>query len=76
MYYRFVQACSWRYISDAITKDEGIEMLKKKEAGKKARTEEVMKRGYPAYTTSVGWLGTFKSLRGSQQLTSLGRIYR
>ncbi len=51
-------------------------MLKKKEAGKKARTEEVMKRGYPAYTTSVGWLGTFKSLRGSQQLTSLGRIYR
>jgi len=51
-------------------------MLKKKEAGKKARTEEVMKRGYPAYTTSDGWLGTFKSLRGSQQLTSLGRIYR
>ena len=33
-------------------------MLKAKEPGKKAREEEVMRRGYPAYTTSVGWLGS------------------
>ena len=32
-------------------------MLKEKESSKKAREEEVIKRGYPAYTTSVGWLG-------------------
>lgn len=32
-------------------------MLKAKESGKAAREAEVKKRGYPAYTTSVGWLG-------------------
>lgn len=48
---------SWRYISDAITKEEALAMLKEKEATKKEREAEVKKRGYPAYTTSVGWLG-------------------
>jgi hypothetical protein len=54
---RYVKAMSWRYISDAITKDEALSMLKAKEATKKEREAEVKKRGYPAYTTSVGWLG-------------------
>ena len=54
---RYVKAMSWRYISDAITKDEALAMLKAKEATKKEREAEVKKRGYPAYTTSVGWLG-------------------
>jgi hypothetical protein len=56
---RYVKAMSWRYISDAITKDEALAMLKAKEATKKEREAEVKKRGYPAYTTSVGWLGVF-----------------
>ena len=54
---RFVKAVSWRYITDALTPAEALALLKKNEAGKKAREEEVMRRGYPAYTTSVGWLG-------------------
>ena len=54
---RYVKAMSWRYISDAITRDEALAMLKAKEATKKEREAEVKKRGYPAYTTSVGWLG-------------------
>lgn len=54
---RYVKAMAWRYISDAITKEEALKMLKEKEAGKKEREAEVKKRGYPAYTTSVGWLG-------------------
>ncbi|KAK1924728.1 putative mandelate racemase/muconate lactonizing enzyme [Papiliotrema laurentii] len=53
----FVKATSFRYITDAITKEEALALLKEKEATKKAREEEVIKRGYPAYTTSVGWLG-------------------
>ena len=32
-------------------------MLKEKEAGKAEREANVRKVGYPAYTTSVGWLG-------------------
>ncbi|ORX39717.1 putative mandelate racemase/muconate lactonizing enzyme [Kockovaella imperatae] len=53
----FVKCCAWKYISDAITKEEALELLRAKESGKKAREEEVIKRGYPAYTTSAGWLG-------------------
>lgn len=52
-----VQSIDFRYIRDAITEKEALDLLKQKEAGKKQREEEVIKRGYPAYTTSVGWLG-------------------
>lgn len=53
----FVKSVSFKYITDAISKEEALALLKAKEAGKKAREEEVIRRGYPAYTTSVGWLG-------------------
>ncbi|WRT66923.1 uncharacterized protein IL334_003888 [Kwoniella shivajii] len=53
----FVKATSFRYITDAITPEEALALLKKNEAGKKAREEEVIQKGYPAYTTSAGWLG-------------------
>jgi hypothetical protein len=69
---RYVKAMSWRYISDAITKDEALAMLKAKEATKKEREAEVKKRGYPAYTTSVGWLG--ESPTGFLGTMLMGRI--
>ena len=69
---RFVQATSFRYISDAITKEEAQILLKKNEAGKKAREEQVLKRGYPAYTTSVGWLGKFAPVEWYKRLTMVG----
>ncbi len=53
----FVNATAFKYITDAITKEEALDLLRKKEKGKREREEEVMRRGYPAYTTSVGWLG-------------------
>jgi len=40
-----VKAAAWRYISDAITKEEAIEMLKAKEAGKKDREAKVRELG-------------------------------
>jgi L-fuconate dehydratase len=52
-----VRSAAWRYISDAITKEEALAMLKKKEAGKKEREVKVKELGYPAYVTSAGWLG-------------------
>ena len=52
-----VRSAAWRYISDAITKEEALAMLKEKEAGKKEREENVKEVGYPAYVTSAGWLG-------------------
>jgi len=52
-----VRSTAFRYISDAITKEEALAMLKAKEAGKKEREAKVVEIGYPAYVTSAGWLG-------------------
>ncbi|MCC6409792.1 MAG: L-fuconate dehydratase [Planctomycetes bacterium] len=47
----------FRYISDALTRDEALAILRANEPTKRARELELQKRGYPAYTTSAGWLG-------------------
>jgi L-fuconate dehydratase len=52
-----VSAATFRYITDAITREEALEMLKARENTKKEREERVRKTGYPAYVTSAGWLG-------------------
>ncbi|KAF7325805.1 MR-MLE domain-containing protein [Mycena kentingensis (nom. inval.)] len=52
-----VNAAAWRYISDAISKEEALAMLKEKAASKKEREDKVRELGYPAYVTSAGWLG-------------------
>ena len=53
----FVSLIDFTYITDAITPDEALEMLKKQVEGREARLENLLKKGYPAYTTSAGWLG-------------------
>ncbi|KAF8634254.1 hypothetical protein AX15_001004 [Amanita polypyramis BW_CC] len=53
----FVRSTAFRYISDAITKEEALQLLKEKEAGKRERETKVRVLGYPAYVTSAGWLG-------------------
>ena len=52
-----VRATPFRYITDAITPGEALEMLGRLEATKPEREAEIRARGYPAYTTSAGWLG-------------------
>ncbi|KAI0031677.1 enolase C-terminal domain-like protein [Vararia minispora EC-137] len=52
-----VNAATFRYITDVITKEEALDMLKNMEVSKKRREENVRKLGYPAYVTSAGWLG-------------------
>ncbi|XP_069701374.1 mitochondrial enolase superfamily member 1-like isoform X2 [Periplaneta americana] len=54
---KLVSTIDFKYLSDVITKEEAIEMLKAMEHGKEAREEEMRRVGYPAYTTQVGWLG-------------------
>ena len=53
----FVKATCFRYVTDLITPEEALALLKAKEAGKQERIDLVTKVGYPAYTTSIGWLG-------------------
>ncbi|XP_045779786.1 mitochondrial enolase superfamily member 1-like isoform X1 [Maniola jurtina] len=52
-----VSTIDFRYITDVITKDEAIQLLKDKRAGKEERVKQLLEQGYPAYTTQVGWLG-------------------
>ncbi|KAF4988951.1 hypothetical protein FDECE_14865 [Fusarium decemcellulare] len=54
----FVSCIDFRYITDAITPEEAVAMLKEQEATKSQRLEEALNnRAVPAYTTSAGWLG-------------------
>ncbi|HXG47924.1 MAG TPA: enolase C-terminal domain-like protein, partial [Methylomirabilota bacterium] len=46
-----------RYLSDAITPAEATEWLRRLAPSRAGRVAELRRRGYPAYTTSAGWLG-------------------
>lgn len=52
-----VSTIDFRYITDAITREEAIELLRKKQATRASREKEMKETGYPAYCTSVGWIG-------------------
>ncbi|QYA07901.1 L-fuconate dehydratase [Agrobacterium larrymoorei] len=47
----------YRYLTDVLTRDEALAILKKAEAGKKERIDILKSEGYACYTTSAGWLG-------------------
>jgi L-fuconate dehydratase len=52
-----VSTVDFRYISDAIAPDEATELLRAARAGRDERERVLRESGYPAYTTSAGWLG-------------------
>ncbi len=52
-----VKCIDFSYITDAITPDEALSILRKNESTKQSRIDYLMGNGYPAYTTSAGWLG-------------------
>lgn len=53
-----IVACiPFRYITDALTPEEALGILRRNEGTRAAREARMLKEGYPAYTTSAGWLG-------------------
>lgn len=54
---RLVELVDFRYLTDALTPEEARRMLDAEVPKRAAREAEIRKRGYPAYTTSAGWLG-------------------
>jgi L-fuconate dehydratase len=54
---QIVGAIDFTYITDAITPHEALDILRRQQPGKAAREAEMRRDGYPAYTTSTGWLG-------------------
>lgn len=47
----------FRYLTDVLTPEEALAVLKKAEAGKAERIATLQREGYQCYTTSAGWLG-------------------
>jgi L-fuconate dehydratase len=54
---QLVACIDFRYISDALTPEEALAMLERMEPTRAKREAEMLRAGYPAYTTSAGWLG-------------------
>jgi L-fuconate dehydratase len=54
---QIVELVDWRYLSDALTPDEAREMLERLAPTRARRESDIIASGYPAYTTSAGWLG-------------------
>ena len=52
-----VACIDFTYITDVLTPDEAVGLLRDKAPGRAARECELLAAGYPAYTTSTGWLG-------------------
>jgi L-fuconate dehydratase len=52
-----VRCIDFRYISDALTPAQALALLEQHAATKAERIAEMLDHGYPAYTTSAGWLG-------------------
>jgi len=47
----------FRYLSDALTQEDALAILRAAEPGRAAREAELLSAGYPGYTTTPGWLG-------------------
>jgi L-fuconate dehydratase len=52
-----VALVDFRYLTDALTPGEALRMLERLEPSRAEREAELVRDGYPAYTTSIGWLG-------------------
>jgi L-fuconate dehydratase len=52
-----VDLVDFRYLTDALTRDEALELLRAAEPGRDEREKQLLDSGYPAYTTTPGWLG-------------------
>ncbi|MFI1865044.1 enolase C-terminal domain-like protein [Streptomyces jumonjinensis] len=52
-----VSLVDFRYLTDALTREEALALLRAAEPGRTERAERLRAQGYPAYTTSPGWLG-------------------
>uniref|UniRef100_A0A667XI91 Mitochondrial enolase superfamily member 1 n=1 Tax=Myripristis murdjan TaxID=586833 RepID=A0A667XI91_9TELE len=54
---QIVSCIDFRYITDALTEQEALDILMKAQEGKQQREDQMLKEGYPAYTTSCAWMG-------------------
>jgi L-fuconate dehydratase len=54
---QIVSAINFTYITDVLTPGDALDILHARRDGREQREAEMLREGYPAYTTSTGWLG-------------------
>ncbi|MGE4799161.1 enolase C-terminal domain-like protein [Yersinia hibernica] len=54
---QLVNCVDFTYLTDVLTPEEAITMLRKVSTTKAEREEEMLRDGFPGYTTAAGWLG-------------------
>jgi L-fuconate dehydratase len=54
---QLVDLVDFRYLRDALTREEALEILRRAEPGRAERTATLLRNGFAAYTTTPGWLG-------------------
>ncbi|MEU6130752.1 enolase C-terminal domain-like protein [Saccharopolyspora sp. NPDC047091] len=54
---RIVDLVDWRYLRDELSPAAALDLLRRAEPGRVERERRIREHGYPAYTTSAGWLG-------------------
>ncbi|KAB7791064.1 enolase C-terminal domain-like protein [Bifidobacterium leontopitheci] len=52
-----VATLDFRYLTDVLTPDEAVDMLRRGKDGLEEREAQLLKLGYPGYSTAAGWLG-------------------
>jgi L-fuconate dehydratase len=52
-----VATLDFRYLTDVLTPEEAVDILKAGQEGKQERIDNLLKVGYPGYSTAAGWLG-------------------
>ena len=61
-----VELVDFRYLTDAMTRDDALALLRAAEATRPDRERLLAEEGYPAYTTTPGWRG-YVALSGTTQ---------
>ena len=54
---QIIRCIDFRYLTNALTPQEAHDVLEKTRDGRNERLQLLLTQGYPAYTTSAGWLG-------------------
>jgi L-fuconate dehydratase len=54
---QFVDCLDLRYVEDVLTRAEALEIVRGNASARARRIRHLERHGYPAYTTSAGWLG-------------------
>jgi L-fuconate dehydratase len=54
---QIVSLIDFRYLDDALTPAEALDILRAAQDGRDERIAQLEREGYPAYTTTPGWIG-------------------